>query len=116
MRSFRIKGETVVLVSREQIGTRPGGSPEYAYVETPVENVLVGPGPLADLADANRPEGTKVVFNLHFPKTFSGSLRGASIKVRGGGPLAVVGDPQPYTPENTPGDWNMPVEVENVEG
>lgn len=116
MRVFRIKGEAVVLVSRERVGTRPGGSPEYADVETSVENVLVAPGPLADVADASRPEGTKVVFNLHFPKTFAGSLRGASIKVRGGDPLGVIGDPQPYTSENTPGDWNMPVEVAKVEG
>lgn len=116
MRSFGIQGEDVVVVRREQVGTLPGNTPEYAEVETTVENVLVAPGARADVFDAERPDGTTVVFNLHFPKTFSGSLRNASVKVRGGEPLAVIGDPQPYTGANTPGDWHMPVEVERVDG
>jgi hypothetical protein len=28
----------------------------------------------------------------------------------------VVGDPQPYTASNTPGDWNRPCYLKNVEG
>ncbi|MGP5219497.1 hypothetical protein [Arthrobacter rhombi] len=116
MRSFKIEGEPVVVVQREQVGTLPGNTPEYGEVETTVENVLVAPGARDDVSDAARQDGTTVVFNLHFPKTFSGSLRNASIKVRGGEPLAVVGDPRPYTDANTPGDWNLPVEVERVDG
>lgn len=114
MRGNRIRGEDVIVVRRERVGTLPGNTPEYADVETPVKNVLVAPGPREDLPD--RVDGTKIVFNLHFPKTFQGSLRNASVKVRGGDALPVIGDPQPYTGANTPGAWNMPVEVERADG
>jgi len=111
-----IKGENVVVIRQEQVGTLPGNVPEYAEVPTPVENVLVDPSPGADVVDSVRPDGTRAEFTLHFPKTYSGSLRGAHVVVRGGEPLAVEGDPQPYTNENTPGPWNRPVNVFRVEG
>lgn len=82
-----------------------------------VDNVLVGPGACADL-DPSRPEGVKVALTLHFPKTWSGDLRGAKISLTGeyGGEYRVVGSPHPYISENTPTSWHMPVEVECVDG
>ncbi|MHC6175467.1 hypothetical protein [Glutamicibacter sp. X7] len=109
-------GETVVVVRREQIGTLPGNIPEYGEVETTVEDVLVAPGPRADVVDSNRLEGVQIAWTLHFPKTFSGSLRGTSVKVRGESACPVVGDPKPLTLANTPTRWWMPVELERVEG
>lgn len=109
-------GETVVVVRREQVGILPGNVPEYAETESLVEDVLVAPGPRTDVVDSMRPEGTEIAWTLHFPKTFAGSLRGASVKVRGGEPCPVIGDPQPLTLMNTPTRWHMPVEVERVDG
>ena len=74
-------GETVVVITREQTGTDPGNSPIYGDVETDVDNVLVAPGPRSDVLDSNRPAGVDVVYNLHLPKTFTGSLRRA-IEIR----------------------------------
>lgn len=108
-------GETVVVITREQTGTDPGNSPIYGDVETDVDNVLVAPGPRSDALDSNRPAGVDVVYNLHFPKAFTGSLRGARIKVRGE-EFPVIGDPRPYQDNLTPGSWNRPVEVERRDG
>lgn len=111
-----IVGETVAVIRREQTGEDRFGEPIYEDVTESVDDVLVAPGPRADLTDAERPEGFRVAWNLHFPKGYPAELKGARISVRGGPALAVVGDPQHYTAENTPGRWSMPVEVWGVEG
>ena len=112
-----MRGETVVVLRPNQTGTDPGGGPIYGDpIEETVEDVLVAPGPLADVIDSTRPEGVRVAYNLHFPKTFSGSLRGCEVRVRGSEELPVIGDPKPYTLENTPTRWWMPVELEAVHG
>lgn len=111
-----IRGERVTV--RFRVAAAGGGvlgEDVFEVDERDVENVLVIPGARADLSGADRPEGVRVVFNLHFPKTCTGSLRGADVQVRGQW-YRVIGDPQPYTPENTPGAWNLPVEVEAVRG
>lgn len=111
-----IRGEQVrIRVPDVLIGYDAVGDEIWGTDERDVANVLVGPGPRADLTDAERPDGVRVVFNLHFPKGFTGSLRGADIRVRGEW-YRVIGDPQAYTEANTPGAWNMPVEVEKVKG
>lgn len=91
------------------------GEPTGSYATSEEVAVLVAPGSTADL-DASRPNGAQVALTLHFPKTWSGApLKGAHITVRGRR-YRVVGDPQPYTAANTPGRFNMPVEVEAVDG
>lgn len=89
---------------------------EVEGVETASEEVgcVVVPGSSPDL-DATRPNGVTVSFTVHFPKTYEASLRGASLGIRGG-TYAVVGDPQAYTPENTPGLFNRAVEVTRTDG
>ena len=81
----------------------------------PVENVVVTPGATSDVLDSTRPDGTRVAFTLGFPKTFTASLRGCRVLVRGI-ECAVIGDPQPYAADNTPGPWNYTAEVERVDG
>ena len=109
-----IQGETVTVIrtvwDRDELG-EPIDPTEQREV---VENVVVYPGPTSDL-DASRPDGVKVVFTLCFPKTFTGDLKGCSVEVRGA-VYAVVGDPQRYTAENTPGDWNLTAEVTRTDG
>lgn len=91
------------------------GEPTGSSATSEEVAVLVAPGSTADL-DASRPNGAQVALTLHFPKTWSGvSLKGAHVTVRGRR-YRVVGDPQPYTAANTPGRFNMPVEVEAVDG
>lgn len=109
-------GERVVVHRSEMVGKNAHNQPIYEWVEETVDNVIVAPGPRTDIPEVARPDGTTVAWSLHFPKRYSHSLRGARISVRGEEPARVIGDPKPYTPENTPGDWNLPVEVERADG
>lgn len=111
-----MKGETVIVEHEERVGTAPGNTPIYEWVAETVEDVLVAPGAREDVVDSNRPEGVRVAWTLHFPKTFNKSLRGARVSVRGEPACPVIGDPKPFTLANTPTRWHMPVEVEDVHG
>lgn len=108
-----ISGEAVTVLTptetRDELGEPTTGAP----IETPV-SVLVVPGATSDL-DSTRPEGVEVTYTLHFPKTWTDSLEGCSVRVRGE-VFDVVGDPKAYTAENTPGEWNRPVEVTRAHG
>jgi hypothetical protein len=57
-----------------------------------------------------RIDNADVRYILHFPKSFAGDLAGLRVKVRDRWCL-VVGSPDRYTPENTPGQWDMPVQA-----
>lgn len=111
-----IVGETVTVERYVESGRDAHNQPIYDWVSESVDDVLVAPGPLADIPDTARPVGTVVAWSLHFPKGYPATLRGARVIVRGGAPCPVVGDPQPYTLENTPTRWAMPVEVERADG
>lgn len=109
-----IQGETVIVIRREPARDELGEPSGGAGRREAVGNVVVAPGPTADM-DASRPEGVTVAFTLCFPKAYEGELRGCSVEVRGG-EYTVVGDPQRYSPENTPGDWNLTAEVARADG
>ena len=85
------------------------------YTSTTVDDVLVDPSVGADVLSNTRLDGTKADLRLHFPKTFTASLRGCKVVVRGK-EYRVSGDPAPYTDANTPTRWHMPVDVEAVDG
>ncbi len=111
-----IQGETV-QISRPTIAYTDvygEANMEWHLAET-VENVLVAPGSTADLEPGMHPDGDTTLLALHFPKTFTESLRGARVFVREK-TWEVIGDPQPYTDQNVPGPWNRPVTVRLVEG
>lgn len=103
-----------ITVIRESITYDNLGEPIYGEPDREQVDVLVQPGSTTDL-DASRPNGVEVVFTLHFPKTYTKPLQGCRVEVRGD-IYEVIGDPQPYTPENTPGNWNLSVEVKRVDG
>jgi hypothetical protein len=113
-----IKGETVTVLIRTKTGTDDFNADVCTEAPVDVANVLVSPAyprSVDYIAASNRPENTKVVFSLHFPKTFNDALDGLEIVVRGER-CRVVGSPRPYTTDNVPGDWWLPVEVEAVYG
>jgi len=110
-----LEGETVVVIQRAEVGRGAGNTPIYTTVEETVDNVLISPASTDDVIESNRPDGTELVWNLDFPKTFTGPLRGCRVRVRGE-EFHVVGDPRPYLPTLTPGQWNRPVKVERREG
>lgn len=110
-----MKGETVIVERRAEAGTDDLNNPTYETTSSEVSNVLVCPGSTSDVIGSIRPDGAEVTYTLHFPKTFSGSLRGCRISVRGEW-FSVIGDPKPYALESCPTEWCMPVEVGVVNG
>lgn len=109
-----VQGETVTVIRREFERDELGEPSSERVTRETVGNVVVAPGSTSDL-DASRPEGVTVSFTLCFPKSYGGDLRGCSVEVRGT-EYSVVGDPQGYTSENTPGDWNLTAEVTRTDG
>lgn len=110
------QGEPVIVLARDSAGVDELGMPVNQWgAEQAVDDVLVAPGRLEDADGHLRGEGDLVTYVLHFPKSFTGSLRNKRVRVRGE-EFTVVGDPKPYTLANTPGRWNMPVRVQTVEG
>ncbi len=100
---------TFVTEELDDLGEPVGTGSEVVECEA-----VVAPGSTSEL-DASRPNGCKVSYTIHMPKTWERSLRGATVEVRGKS-YRVVGDPQPYTAANVPGAYGMPVEVEAVDG
>lgn len=103
-----------VTVIRPTVGRDDLGEPTFGDPVLETVPCVVQPGATADL-DATRPNGASVSYTLHFPKTYEGELRGCSVEVRGR-EYAIIGDPQRYMLENTPGAYNMAVEVGRTDG
>lgn len=110
-----IRGEQVVVEFKSAIGKDAMGDMLYSFYEEQVPNVIVQPGSTDDITGSTRPDGTKVTYTLHFPKTWNKRVNGLRVKVRGDW-CNVIGDPVPYTAENTPGTWNYPVQVVRSNG
>lgn len=110
-----IFGESVVLRNRASGSLDEFGNEraEYRWGIT-VSNVLVAPASSQDLG-AERPDGDATIMTFHFPKTYTGSLRGCLIGWRNSW-WEVIGDPRPYSKDSTPGVWNRPVQARLVEG
>lgn len=108
-------GEDVYVEYKKKEGADSFGALLYSTHEELVKNVLVAPGSQRDLVESNRPDGKIVRYTLYFPKTFDGDLKGLRIKVREHY-YPVVGTPDHYSAEDTPGDWWMHVEVEDTDG
>lgn len=107
-------GETVRVRTYQTVGADPYGAPITEPTEAEVPDVLVAPGPQADLGE-ERPEGVEVRYTLYLPKAFSGDLEGAEIEVRGEW-LAVVGHPAPFDDAVCPTRWHMACEVGGTHG
>lgn len=95
----------------DDMGDAIAGTPTQAQVE----NVLFDPTATSDLTDSLRASGERIDVAFHFPKTFTGSLRGCSI-IYGGHSYEVVGDIRRYTESNVPGPWNGVVACKEVLG
>lgn len=107
---------SVTLLRHEQEGVDSFGMPVYGDVEEVVEGCLVCPSSTSDLAE-DRPEGADVRWEVIWPNTFEGSIKGCRVVIPGisDEPFDVVGDPLPV-PINCPTDWNRVSEVGHVLG
>lgn len=107
-------GETVTVQRPEQNGANSRNEPLFVWRDEDVHDVLVSPGPRTDIDDAARPAGVRVEWSLIWPTTYTAALAGCRVIVRGGEPLAIIGDPQPFT--NAPTRWNRPSEAGRTNG
>ena len=79
-----------------------------------VDGVLVGPASTSGIADAMRPEGTRTVYRLAFPKGYSRSLRGCRVEISGE-VFEVRGDPRPVR-RRLLSRWSMEAEAVRCDG
>ena len=113
-----IRGVTVTVLRPTVNGTDRLGNPSHGEPEREaVGNVLVG-APSTQGMEAARRDGATRALTLHFPRSYSSSLRGCSVELPApwAGTYRVVGDPRPYMGANTPTPWHMPVDVEASHG
>ena len=110
-----LRGEDVTVLRPVHMGEDADGDEVVGWVGEVVGDVLVSPAGTESLAADGRPHATRATLALHFPKTFSGSLRGCRVVV-GGETLAIVGDPRPYAPALCPGPWWLTAEAVACDG
>lgn len=89
--------------------------PSVSWERSDVDDVLVAPAATSGEPGTNRPLPTQTALTLGFPKTFSGSLRGCRVSVRGE-EFEVVGDPRPNQAWNCPTRWWLTAEVRRALG
>jgi hypothetical protein len=110
-----IKGETVTVYRPGATLTDAFGAPVKTWTAETVENVVRHPAEAKDYTESNRPEGTIIGWVLHFPKTYTASLRECRVEVEGE-LYDIEGDPQAYMLVNTPTPWNRRAYAIRTEG
>lgn len=109
-----IKGETVVLINKTEIGSDPFGNPLYEETEIEVNNVILG-NPSFDAAVSDlQMFGKKIAYVLAIPKGDTNNWQDTDVIIRGSR-FRTYGFPLTQTPENVPGRWNTQVKVERYE-
>lgn len=112
-----MKGKTITLRTPVTGAVDRFGNATVTWATSTVDDVLISQGATSDL-EASRPEGVRVAYTLHFPKTWLGNLEGCEVVLPApfAGTYRVIGAPGQYMDENTPTRWHMPVEVERAHG
>lgn len=110
-----ILGETVTVIRKNVTRDELNEPVKCEPTRETVDNVLVAPGATTDM-DETRPHGVIADLTIHFPKTYTASLRGCSVELPEPweGTYRIIGDPMPYM--RSPGPWNRPVEVTSHDG
>ncbi|MDD7465490.1 MAG: hypothetical protein PUK59_04565 [Actinomycetaceae bacterium] len=108
-------GQTIEILRHTQTGVDEFNEPIMNEVVEQVDDVLVAPAMTTDLAGNLRPVGDKETIELHFPKSFTGTLRNTCVRVNGK-IFDVQGNPSPYMTENTPTRWWLRVQAVRVDG
>lgn len=106
-----IKGITVILRKKTQIGVDDFDAPVYETEDVKVENVLVAPASSQDVITAQDLYGKKASYTLAVPKGDANDWTDITVAFFGQ-EWRTIGFPQEGIEENIPLDWNKKVMVE----
>lgn len=107
----RIRGITVTLINKKEIGKDPFGSPIYENVEVDIDNVLVSPTSTDDIVNQLNITGKKAVYTLAIPKGDENVWEDQEVRFFGKR-WRVFGAELQGIEELIPLDWNKKVMVE----
>jgi hypothetical protein len=106
----RIKGITVTLWDKQQVGVDPLNKPIYEEIPIEVDNVLVTPSTTQEVLESNDLYGCKAIYTLGIPKDDKHDWRNKKITFFGRD-FKSFGIPTMGIVENIPLDWDMKVQV-----
>ncbi len=106
-----IKGISVVLKVKTQVGTDGFNAPVYEYTDEIVDNVLVAPSSSDDIVTAENLYGKKAVYTLAIPKGDQHNWIDTEVEFFGA-KWKTFGFPIEGIEENIPLKWNKKVMVE----
>lgn len=107
----KLKGITIILVDKVEIGRDPFDKPIYEDKDIEVENVLIQPTSTDDVVNQLNLTGKKAVYTLAIPKGDSHDWENKEVKFFGKR-WRTVGFPTEGIEDLIPLDWNKKVMVE----
>lgn len=107
----KIKGITIILVDKIQVGVDPFGKPIYDDSDLEVENVLVAPISSDDVINQQSLTGKVAVYSLGIPKDDTHDWEDKEVKFFGQR-WRTFGIPLEGMEHLIPLDWNKKVMVE----
>lgn len=110
----KIKGITVTLINRKEVGKDPLGTPIYEDVEVEVDNVLVSPTSTDDIVNQLTLTGKKAVYTLAIPKGDTNTWEDQEVRFFGKR-WRVFGTELQGIEDMIPLAWNKKVMVERYE-
>ena len=111
---MNIKGITVTLINKKEVGKDPFGNPIYDDVEIEVDNVLVSPVSTEDIVHTLELTGKKAVYTLAIPKGDENDWEDAEV-IFFGERWRTFGFVTQGIDHLIPLDWNKKVMVERYE-
>lgn len=109
-----IKGITVILYEKREIGKDEFNHPIYEEQAVTVENVLVAPAGVSEILDMQNLTGKKAVYHIAVPKGDTHIWEDSRVELFGE-MWHVIGFPQMGIEANIPLDWNQKWTVERYE-
>lgn len=109
-----IKGITVTLINKKEVGKDPFDKPIYDDVEIEVDNVLINPTSTEDIVNQLNIDGKKAVYTLAIPKKDTNNWEDAEVLFFGKR-WRTFGIPIQGIEHLIPLDWNKKVMVERYE-
>lgn len=109
-----MKGITVILYEKTQVGLDPANAPVYQEVSVSVPNVLVSPETTLELTSDTDLRGGEADYVLGIPKGDTHDWRDSKIEFFGQ-TFRSFGVPTQGIDDLIPLDWNMKVKVKRIE-